>query len=160
MNRIPAPLALLLLLLLLLLFAIGCGGGASSPEEQLSGTWVSSTSTSGAGITFVGDGTYITQFLQLTASGSALDEMESGTFSVSGNKLNFAPQKSSCQGPIPLWSSTYTIAGSVLTLFGSGGLVSFNRDSSMPGGGVQIAFGCFSADGTTFTPSPLEPVGN
>jgi len=145
--------------LILLGLGLGCGGG-DSPEDALVGTWFATTNaaqTRGLGLTFTSDGTFVVQDILVTSNTTAQDEIEKGTYSVSGKTLLFHPTQYSCPQADPPYSFEYTISGSTLTLIDPAAVISLAKDTTPPTGGSVIAIGCFQSDGS-FVPSPLTPL--
>jgi len=150
------------LLVLVVLGAIGCGGGSSSPESRLVGEWIvfDSTSTNAVGLTFNSDGTYAAQQLELTSSTSANDEGEGGVYTATTSAITFTPQKSSCPGPDPVYTFSYSFNAASLVISAPSGVISFERNPyANSGASGTLTFGCFQADGS-FVPEPIAPVGN
>jgi hypothetical protein len=148
-------------LVLLALGAVGCGGGSSSPASRLVGEWIAidSTGTEAVGVTFESDNTYVAQTLALTSSTSALDEGESGVYAATASEITFTPRKSSCPGPDPIYSLSYSFSGSSLVVYTPSGGLSLEKNDSPGGGSASITFGCFQSDGS-FVPSPFVAVSN
>ena len=147
-------------LVMVVLGAVSCGGGSSSPESQLIGQWIStdSTGSQGVGLEFDSDGTYVAQLLELTSSTSANDEGESGVYTATSSTINFTPQKSSCPGPDPVYSLTYSFSAGGLVVATPSGAIGLTRNNPGLANGT-ITFGCFQPNGS-FVASPVAPVGN
>ena len=147
-----------LLLAIVVSSALGCGG-SDSPEAKLAGTWseIMASGTTGLGISFSGNGTYETQYLSLTSATTGQDDVESGLVQVTSDALTFTPQKSTCDGPVAVWTVTYRLDGGGLTLTGAGGILGFQRDTATSNNCV-IQLGCF--DTSAFVPHPLAAVSN
>jgi hypothetical protein len=142
----------------LLLTLVGCG--ASSPEEQLAGTWIYANGNDGVGLTFTADGTYVAQVLQLISSSSADDEIEKGIYSVSGNQITWTPQEYTCPGPDAVYSTSYSFSGGNLVIVtpGSADIVSLTRDTSSASGSSSLVLGCFQSG--SFVQESLATVSN
>jgi len=151
----------------LLSCVIGCGssgssGGTSTTNgSPLDGTWMYVDGTVASGVTF-DNGTFVVQQLQETCADctSADDEIEKGTYTVSGNVITLTVQEWSCQlqsGQSPTYTETFSFeTNGDLTLSDTSGIVTFQPDTST-GGSVAITIGCFDSSGN-FTPEPLTSV--
>lgn len=139
------------------LVACSSGGGSSSPPS-IYGTWASSDGSSGAGLSLQKDGTYSLMRGNETSATSADMQITMGTFTAAGSTLTFHPTSSSCPGPVPVESATYSFDGPNLDLVIPQGVVALTPDKA---GGYQgtIRFGCFDGTGA-FTPRAVAPVGN
>lgn len=138
--------------------AAGCGGADGDP---LLGSWTFDVSTDEViGMTFLDDGTYLTQDIFITGGNTAVDEAEKGSYVAAGNAITFTPTSSTCPGPVPRWSAAYSVRSDALQLTPGATTVVFQRAAT--GGSATnfaVTFGCFAQDGT-FTPRQLAPVSN
>ncbi len=143
----------------LLTGACSSSSGGDSPSSIV-GTWdyANASTNSGLGATFNSDGTYVLDLLRLTSGNAADAQAETGTYTVSGNTITTTPQKSSCPGPDPVSSATYSFQGSNLELVQPSGIVVLQPDTTMASN-IALAIGCFDSSGN-FTAEPLAPVTN
>lgn len=101
-----------------LTLALACcssGSGGSGPPSLI-GSWyyVDSAGTAGEGLTFNSDETYVNQSIALTSSTTGDQEVEMGTFTLSGSTITVTPTSSSCPGPAPVTSYDYSFQGAEL----------------------------------------------
>ena len=141
--------------------ASACSSGSGGGSPSLDGKWeyIDSAGTAGDGVTFNSDGTYVLQVLQLTSSTSGNDEVEKGTFTVSGNTITATPKEWSCPGPDTVSTMTYSFQGSSLALALPSGILILQPNTSPPATNASIVIGCFDSSGN-FKPEPLASVTN
>jgi hypothetical protein len=149
------------------------GGGTTTTPVQndgIYGSWFFETSDqkSADAIEFDEDGTYVFIILELTSSSSGKSQDETGTFTASDGTITFTPDESTCPSPQGVYQAPYTLTrdGGLTLTFGST-LINFvpeqtssSGGGTTTGGGSSVETGCYSSDGTTFTPAPLAPVTN
>ena len=146
---------------------LGCSsstssGGAGNSPPSLYNTWIytAANGVNGAGLTLKSDGTYENQALELTSSTSGNDQVEIGTFVISGASITFTPKKWSCPEPSdPPYTVSFEQSGNSLTISYSSGVIVFSIDTSPAATNFSLSTGCFSQSGT-FTPSPIVDVGS
>jgi hypothetical protein len=140
--------------------ATACSSSSGGPPS-LDGNWfyADSAGTSGVGVSFKNDGSYELQELVLTSSTSGNDQVEIGTFTVSGNTITVTPTQWSCKGPDAIYQLTYSFDGSNLSLAQPSGIIVMQPNNNTASSGEAIAIGCFDTAGN-FTPEPLAAVSN
>jgi hypothetical protein len=146
-----------------LLALAACSGGSSgSGQPSLYGNWmyVDSQGTAGVGVSFKSDGTYVLYQLSLTSSSSALAEIETGTFTVSGNTITSTPEQWSCTGPDGVSSVSYSFSGNDLVITTASGIVSLQPDNATASDSFVITIGCFDGKTGAFTKQPLAKVSH
>jgi len=139
----------------LLLTTIGCGGddsssSTSSASTPLLGTWLNEYSSQCAlGLSFIDNGKYL--FQDICVEGSTLyNEVELGSYTVTGNNVTFTNEKNSCSGtPIESDTAQFSVNGSNLFLQFDGGSLNFNKivgneDSET----FTMFYGCWQEDGS------------
>jgi hypothetical protein len=150
----------------------GSGSGASSgassgaiTAQSLVGYWVWANSPEQSfesTATFNADGTYEQTWVIPGATTGQLDEeIEIGTYTVSGALLTIVPTSYSCTGPASAVVNTISRAGTDIVLDNSAG--EFIFAPSTPPSTPQSAFtvGCFmngNVSTSAFTPNPVAPV--
>lgn len=140
--------------LLLLLALAGCGD-----NNPIVGDWIDQISNFQAlSASFNADGTYAQGSILVTSATSADVEAEGGTYSVTGRSITFTPTKSSCPGPIPVWSAGHSMVGQNLVLSFPKGAFEFAPNDAPTGATVNVRFGCF-VNGV-LDPRPLVGVRN
>lgn len=152
----------------------GDGGGTTTTtttvrNDGIYGSWFFETSDqmNADALEFDEDGTYVFIILELTSSSSGKSEDETGTFTLSDGMITFTPDESTCPSPQGVYQTPYTLTtdGGLTVTFGST-LIDFvpeqasSSGGTMTRGGSSVVTGCYSTDGTTFTPAPLAPVTN
>jgi hypothetical protein len=146
----------------LALLVAGCsgGGGSGANKNPLQGNWLYTASSGGEveGLTFNGDGTYVTSILHLTSSTAANAEVETGTYSFGSDTLTETPQQWSCTGADTASTLSYTLTGGDLDVTAASGVVSLVPASEPVSQSFTLTIGCFSNG--VFTAQPLANVGN
>ena len=101
-----------------------------------------------------GDGTYKTDVVRAASAAIWADQVETGTYAISGSTLTTTPEQSSCPTPDPPKTYTFSFQNGDLVLSSSTGVVVYPPQGvSDAGGSVIIVIGCFEASG--FVASPL-----
>jgi hypothetical protein len=141
-----------------LVLVAACGGAAApTPEQQLTAVWVNIDATgTGKILTLAPDGTYVSEAVLATGTNAGNDQVQEGSYTISGDQLGLSPQQSSCPGPQAGYWETWSITGDTLTVSDSTGAASFSRASASPTASGQFTFGCFLSDG--FHASPVSPL--
>jgi hypothetical protein len=136
-------------------------GGSSTAQDRLVGTWLAtdSSGTQGVGLTLNSDETYAAQQLLLTSSTSAEDEIEGGVYTATASDITFTPQRNSCPGPDPIYTLSYQLNGTGLSIITPSGAIFLSRDNSPAPSNAALSFGCFQPDGS-FMAEPIAPVSN
>ena len=137
--------------------------GSDAPQTGLYGSWVFSvgdggTSAEGAA-TYNTDGTYQTIAVEFISSTSAQEQIEQGTFALSGTTITYTPTESTCPSPRPVASNSYQVVNGdlVVTTLGYSMPSTFHHGSvTLP---TSTVTGCFGSDGV-FHPASLAPVTN
>jgi hypothetical protein len=146
--------------LAVLLVVASCGGGSNpTPQERLIGKWLYSGASAGIGLEFDPNDAYSAQVLQLTSSTTGNDEVETGTFAATDTEIAFTPQKSTCPGPVSVYTLTYHFNEDSLGVLYSTGAMVFSRNTDPPSSNAIVTFGCFQSGGS-FVPAPLAAVSN
>lgn len=149
-----------LLASLVLVALVGCGaedsGAPNNPSAgSLQGSWLDSVEGNSLLLTFSGS-TWKMQELFALNSGKIGLEIDSGSFTSSGNTFTLTWNASSCEGVLPPMSGkaragTFSQQGTALTLtFGTSVLV-FQKSSGIPTGMGTATIGCLKDDGTFIT---------
>jgi hypothetical protein len=137
--------------------------GLDAQQTGLYGSWVFSvgdggTSAEGAA-TYNTDGTYQTIAVEFTSSTSAQEQIEQGTFALSGTTITYTPTESTCPSPRPVGSNSYQVVSGALVVTTPG----YSMPSTFHHGSVTLpastVTGCFGSDGV-FHPASLAPVTN
>lgn len=145
------------LVVVLALVCGGCGDGDDSDGSLLEGLWELNHPDLACTLfaTFEGDEYRTGQACELE-SGKIGIAIETGVFSVDGDRFTTTPMSGSC----PDTGSdtvTFSVSGDALTLNFGSGLARFERADSDPssGGSAIAVFGCFDNHGN-FTPHEIE----
>jgi hypothetical protein len=134
-----------------------CGSSDAGGPALVGTNWLSANGSVGVGMDLKSDGTYTLQKFSIGTS-PLQDEVETGVYSLSGNSITFTAHEWTCAGPVAVFTMTYALNGSVLTLANAVGVTTFSPDTSPPWAGVATTLGCFTRSG--FVASPLAPVTN
>jgi hypothetical protein len=115
----------------LLATACSSSSGSGGPPS-LDGSWIyaNSDGSAGAGAEFKSDGTYEVQELTVTSSTTVNDQIETGTFTVSGSTITLTPKQSSCPGPDAVYTLNYSFQGSNLALTQPSGIIVFQPNTA------------------------------
>jgi hypothetical protein len=143
-------------LLLVVVVLVGCG--SKTPQESLVGDWLfqNADGTSGLGVTFNGDGSYVLADLAVTSSTSANAEVEKGTYTATDTMFTMVPSQWTCDGKDTSSTETYKFSGSLLVVSDSSGVVTLAPNNGPSTGTFAVTLGCFDAS-NNFTAHPLGP---
>jgi hypothetical protein len=146
----------------LLLLVVGGCGSSSSFSNRLVGDWLftNADGSGGVALTLKADDTYVASILTTTSASSLDAQVEDGNYSSASTTITFTPTKSSCPGPDPADTESYSFAGANLVIAGGSTVITFapNNAPSSTTTAVLTA-GCFDNTGA-FTASPVAPVTN
>ena len=150
----------------LVVLALLCGCGSPTPgNERPVGDWLGTnasgtlTRTTELGLQPFGGG-YANWTFAMTSASSANLQSEEGSYGGSGSSIAFKPTHSSCPGPVPAGTASFTLEGADLVLTGPNGVTTFTPIiGSPPSNALMNTFGCFDSNGN-FTAHPDGPVEN
>jgi hypothetical protein len=142
------------------LLGAGCSSSSGGPPS-LDQVWIyqNSAGTAGQSVSFKSDGTYEFSELQVVSSTSINAQVETGTFTTSGDLLTNTPLQWSCRGADPGSTLTYQFNGGDLEFIGPTGILQYVPDTTpaSAAGGLALVIGCFDTQGN-FTPQALAPI--
>lgn len=145
---------------------VGCGGSGpgdpfipqptQTPPPALSiiGDWAVTINTSCLELLqFTAPNAYAVSVGCVALDGTLEDEVEGGTFALSGSRLTFAPTRSTCPAAVMSGTANVTLTASTLAIpFSDGTVVVFAR-VTVPNSSGVIQLGCFNSG--QFTPGPI-----
>jgi hypothetical protein len=143
----------------------GCGGGSSSGSNRLVGDWLfeNADQSGGLALNINGDGTYEAGPLVITSvsatSGTANVQVEDGVWTATATEITMTPNKSSCPGPDPASTLSYSFLGANLAITTPSGLITFAPNNGTTSQTIALTTGCFDQNGN-FTAAPVAPVSN
>jgi hypothetical protein len=147
------------LIVLAALGLAGCGEVDNTPPALI-GSWLApgADQSSGSSITFRSNKSYTGSVIAVTSTTTANVEVETGTFSVSGQTIAFVPNEATCPGPIGRYSLTYAVNGDMLLVTTGSTILTFTRLPDQDPSSIAATLGCFSNG--AFTAHELAPVSN
>jgi len=141
------------------LLAAACSssdGGASG--TGVDGTWQVALANSCEGTYVFNGNKYSDNAICTLTNGDYGVQIEDGTFTTSGNDIDFVPTQSSCVSASGASTDTFSVQGQQLVLgFPQGTQVILEKVT--PGtasGGAVIEDGCWDSTLTNFTPHPIQ----
>lgn len=161
--------------LLVAIGAVGCGGGTPAPNSGAGGS-VSVGGTGGlsgsdpkvvgnwqttlnsiciAGANFGSDATYSLNTVCVLPDSSVALSSTTGTYSTTGDHLNFTAEKSTCSERLKLSYVIYSATATVLSMSDNVTVTAYAR-AATPTTGATATYGCFRNG--AFTASPLAPL--
>jgi hypothetical protein len=149
-------------MMVLLAVVSSCGGSSRTPEERLVGYWSYSNPVGGNGIELQFTGTtYMSRDWQLVSltSTPAYQEVQTGEYSATDTEITYTPTSSTCPGPAPVYTGSYSFDEDRLAIVESTRAFTLVRRTGPASTDGTIFFGCFQPDGS-FVQSPFGPVGN
>jgi hypothetical protein len=142
----------------------GCGSPSAGTESPV-GYWLETTAngtltrTTELALGPFGAG-YLNWTFAMTSPSTANLQSEEGTYGGSGTSIAFTPTYSSCPGPVPASTASFTLQGADLVLTGPNGVTTFTPIiGSAPSNALMNTVGCFDSNGN-FTAHPDGPVEN
>jgi hypothetical protein len=136
---------------------MGTGGSAVDPSAQLLiGNWIYLGATCASALDFT-DSEYSLGEICPLASGETGLSVETGAYSVNGNRITFSPVKSTCAeaSKVPA-GATFSVTRTTLTVGYADALVAYELNTASAMGGTAATLGCFRNG--IFTASPLAPL--
>lgn len=138
--------------------ACSSSSGGGTPSLYQTWAYVTADGSAAAGATFTSDGTYLFQELTLTSSTTANDQVEEGSFTISGSTITATPKQWTCPGPDAVYTLGYSFQGGNLVLAQPAGTIVMQPDTATASS-ISITNGCFASSGS-FTTAPLATVSN
>lgn len=140
---------------------VGCGGDGGT-KDQLEGTWVvpASSASSCALQADFHSGAYELDLLCPLTNGGAGIQVESGTYTTSGNAYTTVATKSTCQGVQPVTKTetgNYSRQGTSLTATIGTTVLQLQLATAPPSSTGSGTLGCFDDQGN-FTANPITAV--
>ena len=124
----------------------GSGGAAAATGTNLSvfDNFVLTTGQTSIQLTLNADGTYQFIILVETSTVTADEEVEEGTFVLSGAMISFTPTERSCATALTPSTDNYLVNSAGFALINSSGTTTFARSPPLATAGLTLVVGCGS----------------
>jgi hypothetical protein len=137
--------------------AVACGSSDAGSKTGLDGTWQVALAK-GCFETLVFDGSKFSDNVLCTLNnGNYGTQIEDGTFSTSGNQIDFIPVEASCPSAAHASTAAFSVQGQQLVIGVSGSQIVFEKltPTTVPGGAV-IEDGCWDSTDSNFTQQAVQ----